>query len=420
MKKALLPLVLLLISSLAMAAPSPNLVLYNQGWGLIRDYRELTLMGGVNQVHLTGVAAGLEAGSFQLRSLDEPLSLLEYGFRHDLTDPSTLLDRYLGKKVQLISDQGRYVEVLDVELLSHREGIIVKAGDKILLNPPGWLQLPLLDEPALEPTLDCLIEAENKGRHLVELSYAAHGLGWDVNYTGSLKEDCLDLDAWVTLRNNTGVSFPKAQIKLVAGELNRIGSPVRLMKAMDAAQEGELFEYHTYTLQRPVDLPKDQARHVSLFSRKLPAQILYSYEVGQREGIWAVLQLESPSALPGGNWRIFQGECQELIGQGSLGHIAPGQPVNLPLGRAFDLTAKRIKLEEKDRGWRKEETFQVVLTNPKDEPVIIRVVDRFWGDWEVAECSLPYRRPEAHLLEIDVFLPPRQEGQVTYRIVSKL
>jgi hypothetical protein len=413
MKKALLSLLALLLSTAVLAAPTPSLVIYNGGWAVVRDYRELVLAPGINQVELTGVAAKLDEGSVKLRSLDGPISLLEYSFQHDLVDPSVLLDRYQGKKVQLISDRG----IQEVELLSHRQGIIVKAEDKILINPPGWLGLPLAEDPILEPALDCLIEAGAMGRHLVELTYIARGLLWDVNYTGTLAEGLLHLDAWAAIRNDAGASFPEANVKLVAGELNQRG--VGLMKAAAFVQEGDLFEYHTYTLGRPIALPAGAAKHISLFSWEVPAQVRYSLEVGQREGVWATLELDSPSPLPAGSWRILDGDSGELIGQGVLGHIAPGQKVTLPLGRSFDLTAKRIKLEEKDRGWRKEETFQVILTNPKDEGIIIKVVDRFWGDWEVLECSLPYERPEAHLLEIEVYLPPSAEREVTYRIVTK-
>ena len=166
------------------------------------------------------------------------------------------------------------------------------------------------------------------------------------------------------------------------------------MKAAAFVQEGDLFEYHTYTLGRPIALPAGAAKHISLFSREVPAQVRYSLEVGQREGVWATLELDSPSPLPAGSWRILDGDSGELIGQGvSLATSPRDKRSPLPLGRSFDLTAKRIKLEEKDRGWRKEETFQVILTNPKDEGIIIQVVDRFWGDWEVfSRCSLPYGR----------------------------
>ncbi|NLM96004.1 MAG: hypothetical protein GX165_10640, partial [Firmicutes bacterium] len=167
MKKALLSLMALLIGAAALAAPSPSLVIYNQGWAIVREYREFVLKAGINEVRLTGIPGRLDEGSVKLRSLDGDIALLEYSFRHDLAHPSTLLDRYLGKKVQLISDRS----VQEVELLSHRQGLIVKADDKILINPPGWLGLPLFEESAHEPTLDCLIEAGAMGRHLVELTY---------------------------------------------------------------------------------------------------------------------------------------------------------------------------------------------------------------------------------------------------------
>ena len=66
-----------------------------------------------------------------------------------------------------------------------------------------------------------------------------------------------DLAGWVTLENNTGTSYEHAQLKLVAGDVQRVApppppqAPMPESVAMDMAapaapqfQRESLFEYH--------------------------------------------------------------------------------------------------------------------------------------------------------------------------------
>src|SRR5690606_5439579 len=86
----------------------------------------------------------------------------------------------------------------------------------------------------------------------------------------------MDLSAWVTLVNQSGGSFPAAQLKLVAGDVNRAPTPapqVKMMRsdmvmaeaAAPGVAESELFEYHLYTLGRRTDIPDNSAKQLELF-----------------------------------------------------------------------------------------------------------------------------------------------------------
>ncbi len=88
----------------------------------------------------------------------------------------------------------------------------------------------------------------------------------------------MDLAAWVTLVNQSGGSYPNAQLKLVAGEVNRAPaaapSPVVMAKLENRAMrdetgaaftESSLSEYHLYTLGRRTDLPENSTKQLELF-----------------------------------------------------------------------------------------------------------------------------------------------------------
>ena len=73
------------------------------------------------------------------------------------------------------------------------------------------------------------------------------------------EENAIDLDGWVTLQNTSGTTFRDAQLKLIAGDLQRepgVGGAVdeiffeaeRLVSA--PVEEREFFEYHLYEVPR--------------------------------------------------------------------------------------------------------------------------------------------------------------------------
>ena len=76
-------------------------------------------------------------------------------------------------------------------------------------------------------------------------------------------EQTIDLDGWVTMRNNSGTTYEDAHLKLIAGDLQRLPQDRFAGQDMLFAAEAELsaepveqrefFEYHLYEVPRPGD-----------------------------------------------------------------------------------------------------------------------------------------------------------------------
>ncbi|MEK7423309.1 MAG: hypothetical protein AAB131_05645, partial [Actinomycetota bacterium] len=95
---------------------------------------------------------------------------------------------------------------------------VLRRGDNIQDIRFSAPQTPLVDTP----TLVWRIDAARAGKHDVEVSYRARGLSWSADYTAILdeKQNTLDLSAWATIRNETGVDFDDAKVVLVSGALD--------------------------------------------------------------------------------------------------------------------------------------------------------------------------------------------------------
>src|SRR5262249_21949275 len=57
-------------------------------------------------------------------------------------------------------------------------------------------------------------------KHVVELSYIANQIRWRSDYNVVLNPDDTkaEISGWVTVENNTGTTFPRAAVKLLAGD----------------------------------------------------------------------------------------------------------------------------------------------------------------------------------------------------------
>lgn len=283
-----------------------ELTVYNQDFALVREHRTLTLVKGVNEVHLEGVAALLDPTSVHVRSLTAPdaLRVLEQNYEFDLVNYGKLLQKYIGKDIEVHETIGQTgeIRVKRARLLSsgyiqqpqqigygmapvyayqYASQPLFEIDGKIHAGGAGIVVLPSLPEGLiLKPTLGWHLESARDGQQAIELSYMTSGIKWVADYVALVDADDakLDLTGWVTLDNRSGAAYENAKLKLMAGDVNVVQPAVlREMSyakaAMDAVggmapqfQEKSFFEYHLYTLQRPTTIKDSEIKQVEFAS----------------------------------------------------------------------------------------------------------------------------------------------------------
>ena len=263
---------------------SVSLTIYNDNLGLVKDVRTITLPRGVVNLWFAGVAAQIDPTSVAIQSLDGSgqLRVLEQNFEYDLISPERLMQKYLGKELEIVrlrytGEQGPVEEWVKARLIGISGGYVYEMDGKIALNPHGRIVLPELPEGLIsEPSLVWMLENQRK-QHKLQASYLTTGISWKANYVAILDKDdkSLDLSGWVTIVNQSGTTYGNANLKLVAGDVRRV-TPSRhtydaprmesmVMKASAPQFEEEaFFEYHLYTLERPTTIKENQTKQISL------------------------------------------------------------------------------------------------------------------------------------------------------------
>lgn len=440
------------VVSQAEAGQDLSLTVYNVGRALVRDSRTVNLPKGEVKLEFRDIAARVIPETVALETTG--VRVLEQNYEYDLLSPETLLAKFLGKEVILVREEprlegpGTVRQEITATLLAINKGTVWRIGDRVVSNPYyRELVFDRVPENLREkPTLVWLLQVETGGPRNLKATYLTGGLTWKADYVLALREDGKRgrLSGWITLVNNSGASYPNAQVQLVAGEVHlaprefeehRKGVLAKA-EAVTVASEA-LGEYHLYTLPRPTSILSHQQKQVALLEaegvnvrQKLvvesrPQWYWNRQKDPQKQPVQVRLELVNGRAnnlgipLPAGIVRVYQrdrGGVEQFMGEDAIQHTPRDETVTLVIGSAFDVVAERVQTDFRSFDGTKESAFEVRLRNHKDEPVTVEVIEAIGGDWEMLFHSHPYTKPSAFVAVFTVPVPAHNQTVLSYRV----
>ncbi len=446
----------ILLSALSFASPLISnaqefnqkkiaVTVYNNNLGVVKDVREIKLNSGSTKISITDVAKLIDPTSVHIKLHGE---VIEQNYQYDLVNLQKILHKYIDKNVQLVNEKNDFVE-----------GTLLSAsGNQIVLQKKdgGLLMIPNLDKYRLsvgslpeglitKPTLVWTVNSRKSGKQDVEISYQTRGMNWHAEYVAVLNKDDtkLDLNAWVSVENNSGTTYKNAKLKLVAGDVNRVKENKPLYKgrvAMEDAvyqtapqfKEKSFFEYHIYNLQRPTTLAQNETKQISLFqAQNVTAKKKYFYASGgsyynRGNGkVNVIVEFDNKDSqklgipMPKGKVRMYKsdGESIEFVGEDLIDHTPRNETIKLKIGDAFDILAEERQVEHKkitDRVY--EQVFEVKIKNRKKEDVVVEVEKRLGYNWEILNSSIGYKKKNASTITFQVPVKENDETVLRFKV----
>ena len=447
----------------AQESQSSAITVYNDGTALIRDSRSLSLEQGLNTIKLSDIASSIDPSSVSARA--PGIQVIEQSYQASLASRDALFAHFRGQEITATAADGT-VYTGEV-ILGRGDDLILRLadGDIVMpnINDGRDIQFPYFpDELAGQPTLQWLLNSDAAGEHEVEITYLAGGLNWSADYNLLLNEDedALDLVGWITLSNRSGKAFSEAQLKLVAGDVQRVQAQPLFAEARasaydmglgggeEAVEQREIFEYQLYEVARPVSIKHGETKQIEFVSGKeIAAETVFVFDGSPRtDGYYSAIDYPEGwgsgggdvltylafstddedglgADLPAGRARVYLHDLDGaglLIGENRISHTSQGEDVSIRLGAAFDLAGERSQTSYQAISRTvAREAFEIRLRSHKDdETVEIRVPERLyrWSDWQIIESSAPYEKLDAATIEFYVEVPPGGEASVTYTV----
>lgn len=437
-----------------------SLTIYNQNVALVEDTRTLTVPAGRSRREFPGVSASIRPETVGLSG--RGLSVVEQNFDYDLLTPDKLMQSAVGDEIGIVrTNPGSGAqETQRATVLAANEGVVLRVGDHVeVLRDDGVPTRVVFDEvPAnlrSRPTLSVTLDAVGGGSRDVTLTYLTTGLQWKADYVARFDEAAgkLDLTGWITLTNQSGVTFSNAQTRVVAGDVALVNNsdagpyyrptpraPVRGNGTEQGGAQG-LADVYIYPLPEPVTVANNQTKQVGLIDVSgVPATKRYLYEAGsfssESEPVSADVAVVFSNnrasgvgtQLPAGVARVYVNDATgapRFIGEDRVAHTPAGSDIVITTGQAFDVTvqprlvASTAAPRPGNYRWRTRAQMEYVVRNARPEAVTVEVRQHGLGrDTTIEAQSIEGTLQDANTLVWRVPVPANGETRLTATVVT--
>lgn len=441
------------------------------GYAVVRQTRNVSLPKTENILKFSDVAGLIDPTTVQFKSLTDPKTtkVTEQDYQFDLVSQAKLLEKYIDKSIVVEKQAGDKLETVTGTLMSTQGGLTLRQADGTVKIINGYSSISFPEMPGglmTKPTLVWDIITSKPGEHNTEVSYQTEGITWWADYNLTYKEGkdansgTVDLGSWVSIINQTGTTFEKAALKLMAGDVQR-AQPQMAYDAVPQAMEMRaavapspkftekaFFEYHLYTLNRPVTLPDNATKQMELipaaYSVPVEKELIYNgsnvayagypiddqnYGASGNKKVDVYLKLKNKEEngmgvpLPAGRIRVNQSDDDgslEFIGENIIDHTARNEELRIKLGSAFDVVGERKQVSYKLDNARRsaQEEIEVRVRNQKKQAVKVRIIEPMYRatGWEITQSSEKFTKDNAHQISYVVDIAPEKEALVKYSV----
>jgi len=258
-----------------------------------------------------------------------------------------------------------------------------------------------------KPSLVWNMETEKEGTLGIDLKYLTKGISWSSDYVLNLTKESLDLTGWITVRNDSGVSYENAQITCLAGDVHSVPPQVEYttngtfyedkyavpMMRKDAVAEESFSGYHIYKIPFRETIANKEQKQISFIDKKGVKYHQYGKHMNnyfenygeQKLQFTNTIEFENKKennmgvSLPTGVVRMYQKDSKEethFIGESRVGNTPEDENVTLTVGTLFDAVGeKKITKFEMKKHYRKVETTYNVRNQGK-EPLELKIEEK--------------------------------------------
>jgi hypothetical protein len=358
--------------------------IYTGELALVTDVRPTTLPVGESRVEFPDVSSRIRPETVSL--VGTGLDIVEQNFDFDLLSPTAMMQKAVGREITIVrTNPATGAETRErAKVLAVNGGVVLDVGGRIEILRDDNLPVRVIFDGIptnlrARPTLSVTVDSKTAGARPLTLRYLSEGLSWRADYVALYDEaaKAMDLQGWVTLKNNSGTGFANAKLLLVASEQIGVrrgrrgdeGEPAAMTSAgTEAAKAEGLADMYAYPMADRTTIASAQQKQIAfLDAMAVPATRGYAASLDRFATIDEAQSANSTyrfstgkggvgDAMPAGSVRLYVKDARgaaQFVGESYISHTPAGSTLSLTTGRAFDvkyqaILEKREKLTEED------------------------------------------------------------------------
>jgi hypothetical protein len=397
-------------------------------FGVVQDVRNVSLLKGSNRIRFEEVATGIQESSAEITwTGPEKLTVLGQAYEFDLISPAKLMEKFVGKELEIIPSNSKDSLPKTAELLSiNGQEPVFRMGTQITFGQVGRILFPYVpDNLYTKPTLIWDVESQERQDIEVTTEYATDGIAWKALYSLDLttKDSSAKFSGSILLDNKSGVNCRDAFITFVTGNVHRIKNEDEM-----AARSGKKYgDFYFYTINRPVTVPDNQQKQLEWIPDtkiKYQPRIVVSFddtEAVSSGSVWSSAHIENSQSnalglpFPGGVVKVAKRDSQGkkwFIGDDYMDDVKTNSSFDINITTSSDISAVRKKVVEQGKSY----NYIIELKNNKNKNCQVKVRDYTCSGMTISSNN-KYSEKNAYI-EWDVALESDGTAKIQYNVMK--
>ncbi len=408
------------------------ITLYNQQYAGVFDRRTADLNRGTQLVEISNTPMMFDMVNLTLFFDGE---LLESTHESDPQSLRALIPFLKGERVTVHSDNDITGKIDG--LFNHQLRLRL-ADDSVQLIPNfERLRITFHNADALsrmQAPLQLRLKSNNRGRQDLNLFYVLRDLGWTAEHRVIMNEDTgkAEWKTYAIVHNQSENRFDNVTLRFFSGDIilqSHGGSPrvyrtASAEAAFDSAEVpgiaiSETGDFYMYTYDEITSLEPNQKRQFLIYAGKdirFDKKYTHNFSVqgSNRSNVKPTVRVEFQTkgsdgidhALPAGLARFFAFNGDEISpvvrAESFIPFVTPGEKLDLPFGRATDISIVETREVSHNRGERYTDyKLKAVILNNRNEVVAIGLLQSLASNMELRSATIQPQR-EGNLLTYPV------------------
>lgn len=254
---------------------SLSLTIYNN-IAMVNEERNMYIKNdGKQKLIYEGIASSVIFESV-IPYFSKNTQLYSQNYHYDILSLNKLLEKHINKKIVYKKQISEFKYKEETAILLAVNPILLKKGNRIISDVEKsdiiFSQIPkdLLTKPSLVWNT-----YSKKGKQKIKLNYLTNNISWKSDYILNL-DDTNSLNAWITIKNNSGTQYKDANIYCIAGEVNTKKNTPRLNKRFAMTMMNDSMEikakafagYHLYKIPFKETINNNEKKQINFISKK--------------------------------------------------------------------------------------------------------------------------------------------------------
>jgi|GEM_PF-264169 len=387
-----------------------SLTIYNNNLAMVNDERLLSInKSGAQKLIYEGIPSSVIFESI-IPYFSKKTTLYSQNYHYDILSLNKLLEKHINKEITYKQYSSEFEYSREKAKLLSLNPIMLQKNDEIIsgIKATDIIFSKIPNDLITKPSLVWNTKSQ-KGEQKIKLNYLTNNISWKSDYILNL-DSTNSLNAWISIKNNSGAVYENANIYVIAGDVNKNENiipkqrryemaAVNMMADSPKVTQKSFSGYHLYKIPFKETIKNNEKKQINFINKtdiKLQSKAsstnsiyLHRFKKIKAQKFNHKIELTNDKksglglALPTGVVRVYKKDegISHFVGQDSIKHTSKNEDISLNIGKFFDINQDITQLSHKKTKSYVRSKYSRLIENKTNKQRVIKITENLhWNN----------------------------------------